>query len=89
MLMKDRNTHSAVQTFCPRAGKCNLEASAAKHTGNTVRCVEDGDLIYTWADFDDDTSVVYPPETLSMVAGDDYAIRRATVTVVSGKFHIS
>ena len=81
-LKKDKNTQTAIQTFCPSEGKCNLPPGATEHKGESVRCVVDGDLTYNWPSGNTDT--------LSMIAGDDYAIREnTTVTIDSGIFHIS
>jgi len=80
MLLKDHKSYTAVQTFCPTPGQNNLTTGTFK--GSIVRCIEDGDIEYNFAN---ETT-----ETFSMLAADDYAIPNGcTVTIVSGTFHVS
>lgn len=80
MLAKDLDSLEAIQTFCPEPGKVNL--TSGTHEGSIIRCVTGGDVIFHWNTSDD-------PETLSMLTGDDYALKNVTVEISSGTFHIS
>lgn len=81
MLIKDKKSYAAIQVFVPRKGMCNLGAGGP-YTGDNVHCVEDGDLTFNWPSGGTDT--------ISCVAGADLGISfGATVTIVSGTFHIS
>ncbi len=83
MLMKDRNTYSAVQAFAPSSAAL-LNLTTGTHKGNLMECGEDGDLTIN---FTDGTTA-----TVSFIAGANWSFDEkavASVTVVSGLFHLS
>ncbi len=84
MLMKDRNTYSAVQAFSPSSAALLNLGPGGPYTCSLMECGEDGDLTIN---FKDGTTA-----TASFIAGANWSFDKkavASVTVVSGLFHLS